>query len=294
MENKITKEVVYKDQISHLLMMLLEHGKWEAKDDEDFEENFYEVVSKKLKFQHKTDWQKYQSSVHLLEDTEYAIASAFKYQLGDLSVDNKDYGGMLLRLYGVLNAVYLQIGAYENIMNLLNYPEKGKTMKKFKQLKIYKLRGIAGAHTVNYEYDDEVLQSRKGIHKTTAFSILQCYLEETGKRIHAIDKNGLSFEFNLLESLTEYEGITRDLLIKLIEFSIQKFYTKKEDKEEMKRRLNELLPDLIDYSTTNENERYWKKQDERIDEVIREMERSKKANCPKVAKFGRCKVSQLM
>lgn len=249
------KEIVYKDQIFHLLMLLLDHGKWEAKGETNFENNFYEEVRKKLKFQHKTDVQKYQSGVRLLGDTELAIASGFMYQLGDSNNYNGDYGEMHLRLYGILNAVYLQIGAYESIMKLLNFPEKEKVMQLFKELDIYKLRGMAGAHTADYEYDKKTLNDKPGISKTTSFTIMQYKLEKTGKSIEVIDKNGLTFEFNLLEVLSEYEKMALGLLIQLINHSINTFYIKKVEKLEMRKRLYELLPDLIDYSTNNENKK---------------------------------------
>jgi len=267
------KEIVYKDQIFHLLMLLLDHGKWEAKGETNFENNFYEEVRKKLKFQHKTDVQKYQSGVRLLGDTELAIASGFMYQLGDSNNYNGDYGEMHLRLYGILNAVYLQIGAYESIMKLLNFPEKEKVMQLFKELDIYKLRGMAGAHTADYEYDKKTLNDKPGISKTTSFTIMQYKLEKTGKSIEVIDKNGLTFEFNLLEVLSEYEKMALGLLIQLINHSINTFYIKKVEKLEMRKRLYELLPDLIDYSTNNENKKNEEMQSKKLERMIKKMEK---------------------
>jgi hypothetical protein len=264
-------EIVYKDQIFHLLILLLEHGANQAKNDPDFESDYYKVVSKKLKFQHKTDWQRYQSSVYLLGDTESAIMSAFEYQLGDLSRENKDYGGMHLRLYGILNAVYLQMGAFKEIMNLLNFSGREKINESFKQLDIYKLRGMAGAHTANYEYDKETLKSNDNIGKSTSFIIMQYLLEETGSKIQVIDKNGILFEYNLLKILGEYEKKATDLLVQLIEHSIDTFYKDRESKIEMRDRLKHLLSNLMDYSKMNENQKYSDIKKKEIDELLKDL-----------------------
>ena len=245
------KEVVYKDQIFHLLMLLLEQARIKTRD----QDCTYKAMSKWLKFQTVTDWKRYQSAIHLLGDTEQAIASAFKYQLGDESNRNSDWGETQLRLYGVLNAVYLQISAYQTIMNLLNFPTRQEAIKSFYKLDIYKLRGMVGAHTIDYLYDEDTLKNSNGVSKTTSFSILQYCLDKTGERIELIDKNGLHFSYNLLKVLFEYESMATELLIKLIKYSIEKYY-KGEDKQDMNKRLESLLPNLINYSSTDQNKKH--------------------------------------
>lgn len=269
-KKKTERKEVYKSEIFHLLMLLLEHAKWQTVK----QDCTYEAMAKYLKFQHTTDWRRYQSSIHLLEDTDLAIRSAFEYQLGDLSQSNRDYGEMNLRLYGILNAVYLQMGAYEVIMNLLNYPNRQNVSTSFQRLGIYKLRGIAGAHTADYLHDEETIKNNAGIRKTTSFSIMQFNLEKTGKCIHAMDQNGLSFEFNLLEVLTEYEKMATNLLVQIIQHS-KTFYKTKKDKAYIQERLEELLPNLMDYTKMNENEKYWEKQDEKIEQLLEEIEKRK-------------------
>jgi len=58
------ENTVYKDQITHFLLLLLEIA-----GSDDFEEAY----RKRLKFQKQTDWKKFRASVDLLDDTEYAI-----------------------------------------------------------------------------------------------------------------------------------------------------------------------------------------------------------------------------
>jgi hypothetical protein len=146
------KEIVHKEEITYFLRHMLDIAGNEVKQGIDYEKQF----KKRLKFQSKTDWKRYRASIDLLDDTEYAIISAFEYQLGDLGNKNKDFNGIYLRLYGILNAVYLQMSAFEELACLLNYSSRDNITDLFKQLDIYKLRNIAGAHTLDYKYDPTI------------------------------------------------------------------------------------------------------------------------------------------
>lgn len=244
-------EETHKEQLTCLLLLPLQIAGAEAEGEKDFEKAFM----KRLKFQKQSDWKRYRASVDLLDDTEYAIISGFEYQLGDIRNQNGDTGEDLLRLYGILNAVYLQMSAFKEIAKLLNYPSGGKISETFERLDIYRLRNIAAAHTVDFRYDKE-FQERFGIKKSTSFRIIQHCLEKTGSKILAQDENDIRLEFNLLKALTEYEKIATDLLVELIKHSIITLIHKKEDKIGVRKRLDELLPNLRDYSTINKNKRH--------------------------------------
>lgn len=249
MEDCISKqETTHKEQLTYLLLLPLQIAGAEAEREKDFEEAF----RKRLKFQKQNDWKRYRASVDLLDDTEYAIISGFEYQLGDINNQNRDIGEIFLRLYGILNAVYLQMSAFKEIANLLNYNSGEKISENFERLDIYRLRNIAAAHTVDFRYDKE-FQSKYGIKKSTSFRIIQSCLEKTGSYILAQDENDIRLEFNLLKALTEYEKRATELLVELIHHTIKTLVHKKEDKNEVRRRLDELLPYLPDYGKMNKN-----------------------------------------
>ena len=209
-----------------------------------------------MKFQKLTDRKKLLASVYLLNDTELALISFFTYQLGDKRNNNNDFGEKNIRLYGVLNSVYLQIGAYETLMNLMNFPNRKEVMNKLRDLEIYKLRGMAGSHTVGYIYDEDILRNNPNIDKTTSFRIVQVSLEKTGSKIVLFDDNKLRYEFNLLECLTIYEKFATELLINLLNHSIKKLVFDRNDRIEMLERLSYLTSNLIDYSTLDKNKNY--------------------------------------
>lgn len=264
------KEIVYKNRITNLLLHLLEEAGIDTRNATDFEEKF----RKRLKFQKRTDWKRFRACVDLLEDTEYAIRSVCEYQLGDMSNDNDDMGEMYLRLYGILNAVYLQMNAYEEIAKLVNYPERDKISSQFETLDIYKLRGMAGAHTIDYRYDKKTQSQRPGIHKTTSFRLIQMYINKSGNRIIVLDENDLSFEFNILEILIEYVNNSTDLLIKLVKHSVKTLVFNKDHKNEILRSLKELLTNLVDYSKINCNQNYLDKENRRLTKLIQKQIRN--------------------
>ena len=249
MVKKDKKEIVYKERVTSLLLLLLEIAGKDTKNAEDFDEAY----KKRLRFQKQSDWKRFRACIDLLDDTEYAIINCFEYQLGELKNIKNDLGEIYLRLYGILNAVYLQMNAYSTLSNLLNYPHRKLIQKEFENLDIYKLRGIAGAHTTDYLYDKETMEEKRPKNRKTSFRIVQMYLEKTGSKIVALDENEILFEFNLLEILIQYENIARKLLVGLIEHSIETIVFEKENKNEMKNRLYALLPLLLDYKTLNKN-----------------------------------------
>lgn len=207
------KEVTHKEEITYFLRVMLSIAGNEVEQGIGYEKRY----AKRLKFQSETDWRKYRASIDLLDDTEYAIISAFEYQLGDKSNIHRDFNGMYLRLYGILNAVYLQMSAFEELACLLNFSSRSKVTDLFEQLDIYKLRNIAGAHTLDYQFDTTILENEK----KTSFRVYQCYLEETGNNISVLSQQNKILRYRLLKILNEYEKIAKNLLIDMINHAIK-------------------------------------------------------------------------
>lgn len=255
--NKQNVDTYYRNDICNLLLWHLQRAGRDAEKDKSAP--FEDAYRKKLKLQTVTSWKKLRACIDLFEDTEYAIISAFMYQLGDKTIKNQDFGEKNLRLYGILNAVYLQISAINGLANLFHYPNPKSIEKEFRELSIYSLRGIAGSHTINYELNSEFLNENNGINKITSFRIVQVHLNKTGDRIVAIDENNIQIEFNLLEELHKYKEFSTSYLIKIINHSIESLVTKKSDRIEMINKLSELTSNQIDYHEINENKKYIEK-----------------------------------
>jgi len=235
----------------------------------DNSENFAREYRKKLKFQNDYDWKKYRASVDLLCDTEYAIQDCFEYQLGYLGSKTNGIGEVYLRLYGVLNAVYLQKSALETLLNMTNFPNREKLIKEFENLDIYKLRNYAGAHTLNSIYDSEILKRNPTINKIASFRIIQVYLEKTGAKISLLDHNNLTHEFCILKCLTEYETKTRHTIIALIEHIIKTLVQDKDRKKSLKSLLDNTKSNLIDYSKINKNSEFKIAEKRRLEKLLK-------------------------
>lgn len=242
------KEIIYKEQITFFLRHMLDIAGNEVKQGFDYEKKF----AKRLRFQSETDWRKYRAAIDLLDDTEYAIISVFEYQLGNLKNKHKDFNGIYLRLYGILNAVYLQMSAYEELACLLNFSSRDYITNLFKDLDIYRLRNIVGAHTLDYRHDAKTL----GNNQKTSFRIYQCFLEETGNNISVLSQQNSILKFKLLDILYEYEKIARNLLVEIVNHAIKNLVNEKNYKMELLKLLNEKLENLIDYSVINKNKEY--------------------------------------
>ena len=244
------KEYFRNDVCSLLLWHLQRAGGYAAKRvNSSFEDGY----RKNLKFDRISDWKKFRACIDLFEDSEYAIISGYMYQLGDLENQNRDFGEKYVRLYGILNAVYLQISSIIGLARLLKYPNPKELERKFKKLSIYQLRNIAGSHTVNFELSGEILEEKGISSRLTSFRIVHIKLTKSGENIVAVDENDITIEFNLLGVLEEYNTFSFEYLIKIIDYSIDSLVLKKIDKERMKERLTELINGQVEYNTLNKN-----------------------------------------
>jgi hypothetical protein len=115
---------------------------------------FKEHIKKTLKFQNENDWLALCSLLDVLSDTELARENFMKFGLpGPTKI--RDYGEQYLRLYGILNAVYLQKSAVDEFIILSKLPNKSKIMLEVNHLDIFSLRNILAAHTVNFLSEGE-------------------------------------------------------------------------------------------------------------------------------------------
>lgn len=247
----------YRNDICSLLLWHLERAgrNFGKGDPETFEESF----RKSLKFDKQTDWKKYRACIDLFEDAEYAILSAYMFQLGELKNKNGDFGEKYVRLYGILNAVYLQISSIVGLAKLLKYPNPKNVEKEFKSLSVFHFRNVAGSHTVNFEWSKEQMAENDISNSKTSFRIVQVNWTKFGDRMTAIDENGVTLQFDLLEILDEYLAFSNECLINIINHSVDFLVLKKKDKERMRERLMELINGQIDYRSLNKNQGYLEK-----------------------------------
>ncbi len=193
-----------KEKTTYLLLSCLGWGsnvKWG--------DNIEKRIQKKMKLENDFDPLRIRSCLDLIQDTESAIVSFSTYGLQKFSNKNYADGEMYLKLYGILNAVYLQLHSIIELYEVLKLPNKRGISAELKQLDIYEIRNIVGSHTINYIDDNESLPAKT---KKNFFRITQVFLTPKCENLNAVDGFGNIKEFNLYQSILEYNKITEKIL----------------------------------------------------------------------------------
>jgi hypothetical protein len=240
-----------KKQICVTLLQCLQYG---APTSDDYDEM---LMLKKYKFQNSSDDIRVRSSIDLVEDTEDAITNFCQYQLCSNRA-NPPLGERYLRLYGILNAVYLQVQSIIQLAEVLKYPNKRKLMTQLSGLKIIEIRNIAGAHTVNFK-TDKTSSFKSTNNELNFFRLTQSDLKEDG-RMTVIDMFHNYEKLNLLELVLEYNVVSETALA-----NITAKYINTLCKNDLKTRkslhetLQSVTAKLYDYSKLNKYKHYDKK-----------------------------------
>lgn len=195
-----------KEKCALTLLSCLEWG-CSAKWSDDIEEK----IRRRLKTQYAFDAVRFRSCIDLIQDTELAILNFSRYGLQKFSSRriNNDLGEIYIRLYGVLNSIYLQINTIIELFEVCRIPDKKHISVLLKSHKIYEIRNIVGAHTINFDDKSDYTPSD---FKKNFFRITQCQLDDKGDKIHAVGGFGGVKEFNLYEMIMDYNILSEKIL----------------------------------------------------------------------------------
>jgi hypothetical protein len=127
---------------------------------EAYNSNFREMINEKnissdgsvrelFRLNKEEDWDFICTAMDVVGDTSLAIENFLEYSL-DGPAKNDDIGEKYLRLYGVLNAVYMQHQAITTLYKRNNVPNPKEVRRKIKKLKIRVLRHKLASHSVEY------------------------------------------------------------------------------------------------------------------------------------------------
>lgn len=165
---------------------------------------FRKAIAERLKFENENGWNILCCLMDVLGDTELAKENFLKF---DISGPTKirDYGEQYLRLYGILNAVYLQKSALLSFVELTKFGDKKQIIAKFNLLKIIKLRHVVGSHSVNFIEDGKL-----NPHQLQRGSL------DYGP-ITTRDSKGTFVDYDLKQLLIEYNTYATELIIQATE-----------------------------------------------------------------------------
>ena len=115
--------------------------------------SFTEHVKKSLGLNKESDWSFICSSMDIINDSLLGIENFIRFGMGGPTKYN-DSGEKYIRLYGVLNATYIQQQALLNLHQISNTPNLAEAKNKINSLHIRDVRNKLGAHSVDYENKD--------------------------------------------------------------------------------------------------------------------------------------------
>ncbi len=164
---------------------------FKAMKDERANEEFNAKMQRLLSLNSTKDLNIICASFDVVGDTNLAIKHFEHFGLSG-ATKYDDVGEKYLRLYGILNAIYLHKEAILSLYNKFNIENSTKVQKEINNLKILNIRHKIGAHSVNYKNGSDI----------------ECY---TPSRMTITNKE---LEFNNMDiSKHEFETINLEILI---------------------------------------------------------------------------------
>lgn len=174
----------------------------------------------KLNKRFKLDQNKYEHNViescrFLLEDSEMAIINFLEYGIQG-PTKYEDVGESYLRLYGLLNAIYLQISIPITLIEVFKLDStcnKKELNKEFNSLKIIDFRHKVAAHSLNY---------KKG-QNSNYYRISQITLQS--EEITILNKESTE-QINIIEELKNYRSYYYSVIYKVLKLITKKLLEK--------------------------------------------------------------------
>lgn len=193
--------------------------------------NTKKTIKQSLRLNKDEDWYFICTAMDIVGDALLAIDNFLQFGL-DGPTRYKDTGEKYLRLYGALNATYIQQQAIHNLFKLNNVPHPKKAKDQIEKLKIREARHKLGAHSNDYlNRNKKIVESFVPVRVTLSGFNCEYYNNETLKKE----------TLNLKKEIEEHLSLMIDLLDKTYEKAIKTFH--KSNRSKIKE-LNEKLEDL--------------------------------------------------
>lgn len=205
--DKLSTIAIYAD----ILLGILRYTRVKERNDE---EKYSIELTKNLKFEKTTDPDLFRACIDLIEDSQFAIDEFYK---NGLITNDDNFGERYLRLYGVLNATYLQLGAILDLIRIFNLPNQKEIKSRLKSLKIIELRNKIASHTTNYKIPNTKSDS-------DFFKLAQSTISRWGNSLLIVSKDDyeeIDLRPNLERFTAEIERVLEEIIQK--ELSSRRF-----------------------------------------------------------------------
>ena len=168
---------------------------------EEKEQRFTNKIRELFRLDNDLGWSFYCASLDTIGDSNLAIVSFqnYKLRLANGIVSGDQY----LRLYGLLNAVYVNYGAIITLADLVKIKSK-ELEDSFKNTSILFIRNALAAHPTNFNSGDGKVN----------YKIVRCSIRDE-KNVTIVNHVNESKKFNLIDSVDEYIRLAEDVLHKI-------------------------------------------------------------------------------
>lgn len=186
-------------------------------------ESFDDYIKRSLRLNSTDDWGVLCASMDVIDDSLLGIENFLRFGI-DGPTKYGDMGEKYIRLYGALNATYLQQQAVINLFKISNTDSPKSAQEKINSLLIRTIRHKIGAHAVDYENKHEdVTESFVPVRFTLGGMTCSYYNNRTLKQETV----------NLQEAIVEHLDLMATLYATLYEKSIRTIYKSNSQKIEL-------------------------------------------------------------
>jgi hypothetical protein len=185
-------------------------------DDEKCKTTFRDDVKNFYGFEKEFGWNIILNSYYIIDDTELAKNSFKQFELQGPS-RHKDIGERYLRLYGLLNSVYQQKLAIDNLMEVFKLPKQKEFSERLSKNELLILRNKIGAHPSNYR---DVKEDSE--HKFDVYGISRPNLQCDELKLL---RNQSDFEYyNLTKAIKDFDQFIEEILCEMTAKIIKKLF----------------------------------------------------------------------
>lgn len=152
--------------------------------------------------------------IFLLEDTSEAINNFNAYGLDGPTKIKGNLGERYLRLYGILNAAYMQYVVCTEFYKIFKIPNVSVFREEAGKFKILKARNAGASHSVNY-----VLNGIKDYYK-----IAQVSVKGFGEKLSIIGEKDKEYQYNLKNDLDRFSEFIQTEFHNIIYVLIERLF----------------------------------------------------------------------
>lgn len=201
------------NRLINLLHKTLDHF---AKKHHSDKGRFLAKIKHTYGFEDEFGWNMLLNAIYVLQDTELAKSSFLKFGIQG-PCKHEDIGEKYLRLYGFLNALYLQKIAIGNLLEIFKIRDKKSIVKRLNASQMIELRNKAASHSSNY-----------GQGYNTKKDLYEIHRRDLENEMVTLCLNQSVFEkYDISDETDYFNQVVTDALFNITKKAIKKIFNNK-------------------------------------------------------------------